>query len=75
MKKTAPMTASTALTALNARLLARIRDQVGAGKADMAENGYEVPTASYFSESQWQAEKDQLFHKMPLIAAHSSDAS
>ena len=70
MKKTASM---TALTALNTQLLARIRVQVDARKADMVEHGYKVPTTSYFSESQWQAEKGQLFHKLPLIAAHSSE--
>ena len=60
-------------TALNAQLLARIRAQASAGKADLAESEAHIPVANYFSAERWQAEKADLFEKLPLIAAHSSE--
>ncbi len=64
---------SQPLTALNTALLERIRAQVQAGQPDMADAVSQVPAENYFSPERWNLEKDQLFAKLPLVAAHSSE--
>ncbi len=53
-------------------LLARIRAQAATGKAALAAHESQIPVQRYFADALWQAEKEHLFGKLPLIAAHSS---
>ena len=54
-------------------LLKKIRSQAASGEAYMAPGESTVPVERYFSTSQWQAEKEHLFGKLPLIAVHCSE--
>jgi nitrite reductase/ring-hydroxylating ferredoxin subunit len=61
--------------ATQARLAARIRAHRAAGTTDLAAATYRVPAADYTSQTVLDAEIEQLFARLPLVAGLSGDAA
>jgi phenylpropionate dioxygenase-like ring-hydroxylating dioxygenase large terminal subunit len=53
--------------------LSRIREQLVRKEAQWGDRESRIPVERYFSPQIWQAEIEQLFRSLPLIAAHSSE--
>src|SRR5688500_10907244 len=53
--------------------LERIREQIAAEKPQWGDAEAHIPALRYHAPDIWQAEIDQLFRQLPLIAAHSSE--
>jgi phenylpropionate dioxygenase-like ring-hydroxylating dioxygenase large terminal subunit len=43
------------------------------GTMDMADDIYKVPVENYYDQSRWEAEKDRIFRRMPLLLATTAE--
>jgi glycine betaine catabolism A len=57
------------------QIIERLLDVVKSGEPTMEASDFRIPVSRYTSQARFEAERDVLFRKYPLVVAHSSEVA